>query len=48
MNQLSEKQFFEGKDFQNTPFKALIPKYYPIEYQEYIHQETYLLKEKIS
>lgn len=48
MNQPSERQFFEGKDFQDTPFKALMPKYYPIEYQEYIRQETELLKEKIS
>ncbi|MFA6994837.1 MAG: methyltransferase domain-containing protein [Patescibacteria group bacterium] len=39
--------FFEGEDFKNFPFKALIPEYYPLEYQEYIRQETKLLKEKV-
>lgn len=43
----SERNFFEGRDFQDSPFKALIPEYYPPEYQEYIRQETALLKEKV-
>lgn len=42
-----KKDFFEGEDFKSSPFKALIPKYYPLEYQEYISQETKLLKEKV-
>lgn len=48
MNNPSEKKFFEGKDFKWSPFKALMPIYYPLEYQEYINQEIKLLKEKIG
>lgn len=40
--------FFAGKDFSGTPFKALMPRYYPKEYQEYIKQETRLLKNEVS
>lgn len=47
MGNLFEKNFFEGNDFSGSPFKALMPEYYPPEYQEYIRQETELLKEKI-
>lgn len=41
-------KFFEGKDFTNTEFKALIPKYYPPQYQAYIREEAALLKEKVK
>lgn len=40
--------FFAGKDFSGTSFKALMPRYYPKEYQEYIKQETRLLKNEVS
>lgn len=39
--------FFEGEDFPGRPFKALMPKFYPPEYQEYIRQETVLIEEKL-
>ena len=48
MDIATDKQFFEGKDFNNSPFKALIPIYYPWEYQKYINQETQLLKKKLK
>ena len=47
MVDFSEKNFFEGKDFESSPFKALMPEFYPPEYQEYIRQETELLREKV-
>jgi len=47
MVDFSEKNFFEGKDFESSPFRALMPEFYPPEYQEYIRQETALLKEKV-
>ncbi|MFH0835098.1 MAG: class I SAM-dependent methyltransferase [Candidatus Micrarchaeota archaeon] len=40
--------FFEGDDFKDAEFKALIPKYYPPKYQKYIAEETDLLKTKLS
>lgn len=43
-----EDNFFEGKDFGEEEFKALIPKYYPKEYQDYISEETELLKSKLT
>lgn len=45
---ISDRNFFEGKDFGNSPFKALIPKYYPLAYQKYISEETKLLKQKLA
>ena len=39
--------FFEGKDFKEGKFKALIPKYYPEKYKKYIKEETGLLKLKL-
>jgi len=48
MTDFSEKNFFDGEDFGDSPFKALLPKYYPADYQEYIRQETELLKAKVS
>lgn len=43
-----KNKFFEGKDFGKGDFRALIPKYYPKEYQNYIKEETRLLKKKIK
>lgn len=40
--------FFEGGDFQNDSFKALIPKYYPQKYRRYIAEETAYLKSKFG
>lgn len=40
--------FFEGDDFKNSPFKALMPRYYPKKYQDYIIEEEALLKEKLN
>lgn len=42
------KGFFEGKDFEKSEFKALMPKYYPSRYKKYIKQETKLLKKKVK
>ncbi len=42
-----KETFFEGKDFEGE-FKALIPKYYPQKYKEYIEEEIKLLKLKLS
>jgi len=41
-------RFFEGEDYKKGEFKALIPKYYPEEYREYIEQESNLLKTKLK
>jgi SAM-dependent methyltransferase len=41
-------QFFEGEDFKRMKFKALIPKYYPKKYKQYIKEETQLLKSKVK
>ena len=41
-------EFFEGSDFEGTEFKALMPKYYPPKYQEYIREETELLKSRVK
>jgi len=38
--------FFEGEDWKDEDFKGLIPKYYTPKYQEYIEEETKLLKQK--
>jgi SAM-dependent methyltransferase len=43
-----KEKFFEGKDFEGKEFKALIPKYYPRKYKQYIKEETKLLKYKIK
>lgn len=43
-----EDKFFEGADFKDEEFKALIPKYYPEKYKRYIQEETQLLKIKIG
>lgn len=40
--------FFEGKDFKNSQFRALIPSYYPAEYQNYISEEIKLLKQIVK
>lgn len=40
--------YFEGADFNNKPFKALMPQYYPAEYQEYISQEETLVISKLK
>ncbi|TAK95455.1 class I SAM-dependent methyltransferase [Patescibacteria group bacterium] len=44
----SGKNFFDGEDFGDAPFRPLIPKYYPADYQEYIRQETESLKAKVG
>ncbi len=41
------RDFFEGKDFKKE-FKALIPRYYPEKYKDYIKEETRLLKTKVK
>jgi ubiquinone/menaquinone biosynthesis C-methylase UbiE len=43
-----KKGFFEGQDFGSQKFKALMPEFYPTNYQEYIKQETILLKQKLA
>lgn len=43
-----DSRFFRGVDFENGPFKALMPEFYPKVYQEYIREEATLLKEKIE
>jgi SAM-dependent methyltransferase len=43
-----ENLFFEGKDFPGRPFKALMPEFYPPEYQEYIRQESELIRSKVK
>ncbi|MFA6065403.1 MAG: methyltransferase domain-containing protein [archaeon] len=43
-----KEEFFEGKDFENGEFKALMPKYYPQKYKKYIQQETRLLRIKVK
>ena len=43
-----KENFFEGKDFTGTKFKALIPKYYPLQYQKYIAEETKLLQKRLG
>jgi len=43
-----KEKFFEGADFKNKYFKALIPIYYPPDYRRYIKEETVLLKRKIK
>lgn len=40
--------FFEGKDFEDGVFKALMPKFYPPEYQQYIEEETSILRERLA
>jgi ubiquinone/menaquinone biosynthesis C-methylase UbiE len=45
---IQDNLFFEGKDFPGRPFKALMPQFYPEEYQEYIRLETELIKEKVA
>lgn len=40
--------FFEGADFENQPFKALKPEFYPPLYAAYIKEEEQLLREKIA
>jgi len=42
-----QNKFFEGKDFKNK-FKALIPKYYPLEYKKYIKEEQKLIINKVK
>jgi len=39
-------KFFEGADFEGK-FKALIPKYYPAKYQQYIREERALLRKRV-
>lgn len=43
-----KEKFFEGKDFSNGEFKALMPQYYPLKYKRYIKEETELLKRKLA
>lgn len=43
-----KEEFFEGKDFEKEEFKALIPKYYPKKYKDYIKEETNLLKRRVK
>jgi ubiquinone/menaquinone biosynthesis C-methylase UbiE len=43
-----KNQFFEGADFTDSQFKALMPEYYPPEYKKYIEEEVVLLKEKLK
>lgn len=45
---MTSDYFFEGADFENKKFKALMPEFYPAVYQEYIREETELLKSKVS
>lgn len=40
--------FFEGDDFQDEPFKALLPQYYPTEYQKYIQEEEAVISQAIG
>lgn len=43
------KGFFEGKDYQaGELFKALTPKYYPHKYQQYIAEESLLLRDRLD
>lgn len=42
-----QNKFFEGKDFNNK-FKALIPKYYPLEYKNYVEEEKKLIINKVK
>lgn len=39
---------FEGADFKEDEFKALIPKYYPPKYKKYIEEETELLMLRVK
>jgi SAM-dependent methyltransferase len=48
MTEKANDTFFEGKDFKDGIFRALIPKYYPPEYQRYIEKETSALREKLA
>lgn len=48
MSQKYTEKFFEGADFRGRAFKALIPKYYPRQYQKYIAAETELLKKRLK
>jgi len=41
------EKFFEGADFGEKEFRALIPKYYPPKYRKYIQEETKLLKNSL-
>ncbi len=43
-----KEKFFEGEDFEQGEFKALIPKYYPKKYQKYINDEMRLLRTKLN
>jgi ubiquinone/menaquinone biosynthesis C-methylase UbiE len=45
---MKKEQFFEGKDFRKSEFKALIPEYYPPKYKKYIKEETKLLKLRLK
>lgn len=45
---MNRDTFFEGKDFKSEEFKALLPKYYPLQYQKYIQEETKLLKRRLK
>lgn len=38
--------FFESASYKDGIFKGLLPEYYPPKYQQYISEETALLKEK--
>ncbi len=40
--------FFEGKTYKGKHFKGLDPSYYPIEFQQYIAEETELLKKHLQ
>ena len=42
-----KNRYFEGKDFGNGEFKALMPQYYPPKYKRYIKEEAELLKKKV-
>ena len=41
-------KFFEGEDFGERVFKALIPKYYPAKYKKYIKEETQALERRLK
>jgi SAM-dependent methyltransferase len=41
-------QFFEGSDFQDGEFKALMPEYYPVEYKQYIYEEEELIAKEVK
>jgi len=43
-----KEKFFEGADFKDKEFMALMPKYYPVKYKKYIDEETRLFKKTVK